>query len=324
MSSKNGINAAGSINDRVLESVPAGYKTRWGTMYRCSIESFLNSRSAAHYAGRVQLIFTSPPFPLNRAKAYGNKQAEEFSQWLASFAPRFADLLTPSGSIVMEMGNAWEPGKPVMSVLSLESLLLFLREGNLKLAQQFVCFNPARLPSPAQWVNVERIRLKDAYTNVWWMSKIDRPYADNRNVLKPYSKSMLQLLKRGKYNYGTRPSEHHIGETSFLKNNKGAIPPNVLTISNTKSDDAYQKYCRTNRLKPHPARMPSELPEFFIRFLTKEDDLVMDPFAGSNTTGAAAQALRRRWISVEAQKEYVDTSEARFRLLEERVNDDTY
>lgn len=314
MSSKNGVPAADG-NARgagARRSVAVGYRSRWGTMYHCTVEEFLASRSASHYRGKVQLIFTSPPFPLNRAKAYGNEPADKFSGWLAAFAPHLVELLTPSGSIVMEMGNAWEPGRPVMSVLSLECLLAFLKGGKLSLAQQFVCYNPARLPSPAQWVNVERIRLKDSYTNVWWMSKTDHPYADNRNVLKPYSQSMLKLLQRGTYNHGKRPSEHHIGETSFLTDNHGAIPSNVLTISNTRNDDAYQKFCRANGLKPHPARMPSALPDFFIRFLTKEDDLVMDPFGGSNTTGAVAQALRRRWISIEPQEQYVRTSKSRF------------
>jgi len=255
----------------------------------------LSSPSAKRYKGKVRLIFTSPPFPLNRKKAYGNFQGSEYTNWLAGFAPVFEQFLKPDGSIVMEMGNAWEAGKPVMSTLALEALLEFLRRGKLKLAQQFICYNPARLPSPAQWVNVERIRLKDAYTHVWWMSTSDRPYADNRNVLKPYSPSMLKLLETRRYNAGRRPSEHHIGDTSFLKNNNGAIPSNVLTFANTAATDEYQVYCREQDLRPHPSRMHSGLAEFFIKFLTKEGELVMDPFAGSNTTGAVAERLKRRW-----------------------------
>jgi site-specific DNA-methyltransferase (cytosine-N4-specific) len=290
-------------------------------MFQGTIEAFLQSPRSAEYAGKVQLIFTSPPFPLNRKKAYGNKQGEEFSTWLADLAPNLKKLLTPTGSIVMEMGNAWEPGRPVMSVLALESLLQFLKKGELQLAQQFICYNPARLPSPAQWVNVDRIRLKDAYTHVWWMAATDRPYADNRQVLTPYSKSMLHLLKTGKYNSGKRPSEHHIGKTSFLTKNKGAIPANVLTITNTGTGDVYQKYCRENGIKPHPARMPVALPEFFIKLLTKGDDLVMDPFAGSNTTGAVAQQLKRKWISVEAKDEYIESSKSRFVMRKVDTND---
>lgn len=304
--------AAVTTQNRRRKLLRIGYKTARGTMYCGKIEDFLKSPIAAKHAGRVQLILTSPPFPLNRKKAYGNKQGEEFTNWLAALAPEFRKLLTPNGSIVMEMGNAWEPGRPVMSILALQSLLEFLKKGELNLAQQFVVYNPARLPSPAQWVNVDRIRLKDAFTHVWWMASVDRPYANNRNVLKPYSKSMLDLLRTKKYNAGKRPSEHHIGEKSFLTNNKGAIPPNVLTMPNTGNGDVYQKYCRANGLKLHPARMPLALPEFFIRFLTQENDLVMDPFGGSNTTGAVAQRLKRRWLSVEANEEYVGSSKSRF------------
>ena len=71
----------------------------------------------------------------------------------------------------MEIGNAWESGRPTMSTLSLRALLAFLEAGGLHLCQQFISHNPARIPSPAQWVTVERIRVKDSFTNVWWMSK---------------------------------------------------------------------------------------------------------------------------------------------------------
>jgi len=290
-------------------------------MYQGSTEEFLRSPLAKKYEGKVKLIFTSPPFPLNRKKAYGNLVGTKYVKWLADFGPKLRKLLKPNGSIVLELGNAWEQGKPVMSTLALEALLGFRKKGKFLLAQQFVCHNPARLPSPAQWVNVERIRVKDAYTHVWWMSPSERPYANNRNVLRPYSESMLQLLKTQRYNAGRRPSEHKIGATSFLKNNKGAIPSNVLTFSNTTNSDAYHLYCREHGVKLHPARMPIGLAEFFISFLTHPGDLVFDPFAGSNTTGAAAQNLKRRWLSVEANRDYVDSSRGRFVRQKAKSND---
>ena len=290
----------------------AEHETRRGRIYCCRAEDFFLSRQAKRYVGKVQLIFTSPPFPLNTKKAYGNLQGGQYTDWLAKFALLFKQMLTPTGSIVLEMGNAWEPGQPVMSTLALEGLLKFLKKGDLKLAQQFICHNPARLPSPAQWVNVERIRLKDSYTHLWWMATTERPYADNRNVLKPYSSSMLRLLKSGKYNSGKRPSQHNIGEKSFLTDNCGAIPSNVLSFSNTGNGDPYQRYCKKHELELHPARMHTGLPEFFIKLLTKAGDVVLDPFAGSNTTGAAAERLKRRWISVEARRDYVRGSVGRF------------
>ena len=278
-------------------------------------EDLLSSAHAKRYKGKVDLIFTSPPFPLNRKKKYGNLRGEAYIEWLASFAPTFRDFLKPGGSIVLELGNAWEPQKPVMSPLALRALLAFLEAGQFYLCQQFICYNPARLPSPAQWVNVERIRVKDAFTHVWWMSTVERPKADNRRILKEYSPAMQRLLSSKKYNRGKRPSEHHIGEVSFLRNNQGAIPSNVLTIANTIASDAYQKYCRDHNLPVHPARMSAKLAEFFINFLTDPKDLVLDPFAGSNTTGAVAEQLKRRWISIEPQKDYVVGSYGRFALL---------
>lgn len=288
------------------------YKTNRGSMYCGLAEVALASDALHKYREKVQLIFTSPPFPLNRKKKYGNEQGEAYIKWLTNFASVFREYLKKDGSIVLELGNAWEPGEPVMSPLALRALLAFLDAGSFHLCEQFIVYNPARLPSPAQWVNVERIRVKDSFTHVWWMSTSPRPKADNRRILKPYSDAMLRLLKSGKYNSGRRPSEHHIGKDSFLQNNMGAIPSNVITLSNTRPNDQYLKYCRNNGISPHPARMPIGLPEFFIKFLTTPRNLVLDPFAGSNTTGAAAEMLKRRWISIEANQDYASGSIGRF------------
>jgi DNA modification methylase len=294
-----------------------GYTTPLGCMVIGYAEEVLRLRLADKLRGKVQLIFTSPPFPLNRKKKYGNLQGEAYIKWLAEFAPLLGDLLAPNGSIVIEVGNAWEPGRPAMSTLPIEALLAFKERGGFYLCQQFVCYNPARLPSPAQWVNVKRIRVKDAYTNLWWMSRVTRPFANNRRVLKSYSESMLKLLETKKYNAGRRPSAHSIGEASFLRNNKGAIPSNVLTFTNTLSRDPYLEYCRNKGLELHPARMPLGLAQFFIKFLTRDNGLVLDPFAGSNTTGDAAERLGRRWISIEPREDYAVASQGRFLIQEQ-------
>ncbi len=293
-------------------AVQIAYSTNRGNMYLGSAEEVLSSRELEEYIGKVQLIFTSPPFPLNRKKKYGNLTGEAYAEWISSFAPLLAKFLTTDGSVVIELGNAWEAGKPVMSTLALESLLAFRREGKFNLCQQFVSYNKARLPSPAQWVNVERIRVKDAFTHLWWMSPSTHPKADNRRVLKEYSQAMLDLLSSGDYNSGKRPSGHQIGDKSFLKDNKGAIPSNVLVVSNTRATDPYMKYCREKGIPLHPARMPRELPDFFVKLLTEHGDVVLDPFAGSNMTGAVAEELERRWISIERVPAYAYSSRSRF------------
>ncbi len=292
--------AATAVGYGVVEE---GYTTKSGVMYVSLIESFLDSAAGQKARGSVQMIFTSPPFPLNRKKKYGNKTGKEYLAWLHDLAPRLTELLTPDGSIVMELGNAWEPGTPVMSTLALEAFLAFKKAGKLNLCQQFVCHNPARLPSPAQWVTVERIRVKDSFTHIWWMSPSKRPKADNRRVLTEYSQEMKDLLARRSYNGGRRPSGHRIGEESFFKDNGGAIPPNVFMYSNTTSTDRYREYCRERGIKAHPAPMQLDLIRFFVKMLTDPGDLVLDPFGGSNSTGAMAEELERKWIAVEPNRE---------------------
>lgn len=325
------------IANRTAKQVKPLYSTPHGYMYVGDAAELLAADTIKRRAGRVQLVFTSPPFPLNRKKKYGNKNGADYIEWIASFGPLFKNYLSPDGSIVLEIGNGWEQGQPTMSTLPIEALLEFKKRAGLHLCQEFICYNPARLPSPAQWVNVERCRVKDAFTRLWWMSPVARPKANNRNVLTGYSDSMKRLLTRGTYNPGPRPSEHKIGSSSFLKENQGAIPPNVLvpavdqllpdflealpqlhgllSIANTISNDPFQEYCREKKLPSHPAKMPTRLAEFFIRFLTEAGDLVLDPFGGSNTTGFVAERLGRRWLTIEANTEYATTSEARFRLL---------
>jgi DNA modification methylase len=304
-----------SLGPRILlgrRPTHVAYQTQFGRMYRGDTESLDMQGAFNRFAGQVQLIFTSPPFPLNRKKKYGNLAGEEYIEWLARFGTLFKRLLKPDGSIVIELGNSWQSGSPTMSTLALRSLLRFKKRNRLKLCQEFVWYNPAKLPTPAQWVTVERIRVKDNFTKLWWLATTSRPKADNRGVLTKYSSSMQSLLTNGHYNSGARPSQHRIGESSFLKNNGGAIPGNVITAANTISQDDYQVYCKRKHLTLHPARMPIALASFFINFLTDEGDIVFDPFAGSNTTGAAAEILGRHWIAVESVSTYIKGSRGRF------------
>lgn len=330
---------AGSLRANRRASLPI-YTTDLGAAHCGDSLKLLKSRAFEAHKGKVQLAFTSPPFPLNTKKSYGNLQGEDYIRWFAQFAPLLREMVTDDGSIVIEIGNAWMPGEPVMSTHVLEAFLRFLKKGDLHLCQEFIWYNPARLPSPIEWVNKERVRVKDAFTRIWWMSPTTRPKADNRKVLREYSPSMKRLIETGRYNAGARPSEHHIGAESFKADNSGAIPPNVggvdalpsldgiitpngfagyleetsnlLKAANTLSSDGYRKFCLERGAPVHPARMPSTLVEFFVKFLTDEGDVVMDPFAGSNTTGAVAQSLRRRWLSVEADWTYAAHSIGRF------------
>lgn len=286
------------------------YVTEKGIMYKGSCEDVLFRLKEE--GNKFDLIFTSPPFPLNRAKKYGNAVGQEYIDWLSDICCLLSELLTEKGSLVIEIGNAWNKGFPTQSTLPIETLLAIKEKTNMILCQEFIYYNPAKLPSPVEWVNKRRIRVKDSFTRLWWLSNTPYPKANNKNVLAEYSTQMNKLIKSGKYNSGKRPSEHDVGKSSFSIDNGGAIPSNVIIASNTISNDVYIKYCKKNNIEIHPARMPKEIPRFFVKFLTDENDSVLDPFAGSNTTGSVCEELKRNWISIEINENYIIGSKARF------------
>lgn len=258
----------------------------------------------------VNLVMTSPPFGLVRKKEYGNVDADEYISWFRPFAEEFRRILKPNGSFVIDIGGSWIPGQPTRSLYHYELLIMLCKEIDFHLAQEFFWWNPSKLPTPAEWVNIRRVRVKDAVNCVWWLSPTPWPKASNRRVLVPYSDSMKTLLKNG-YKAKLRPSGHDISE-KFSIDNRAAIPPNLITIANTESNSSYLRLCQQNRIKPHPARYPAELPEYFIRMLTDKSDLVLDPLAGSCVTGEVAERLNRKWVCIELIEEYLQGALFRF------------
>jgi site-specific DNA-methyltransferase (cytosine-N4-specific) len=261
----------------------------------------------------VNLAFTSPPFALLRKKEYGNEEQGDYVEWLARFAELIKPKLKEDGSLVIDLGGAYEKGYPIRSLYNYRVLIHFCDVLGYNLAEEFFWNNPSKLPSPIEWVNKRKIRTKDSVNTVWWFSKSKFPKANVKNVLAPYSDRMKKLIDNPEkfYSPKIRPSGHDIS-SSFGKDNGGSIPSNLLSFSNSESSSKYMSKCKELGIKIHPARFPKKLPEFFVNFLTDENDLVVDFFAGSNTTGEVCQELKRRWISFEIDAEYVAASAFRF------------
>lgn len=261
----------------------------------------------------VNLVFTSPPFALQRQKEYGNLDEHEYVEWLMEFARLVRAKLCEDGSFVLDLGGAYQKGTPSRSLYNFRVLLRLCDDIGFFLAEDFYWFNPSKLPSPIEWVNKRKLRAKDSVNTVWWFSKTRWPKADVGKVLAPYSERMKKLLSdpAGFYTPKKRPSGHDIG-AAFGRDNGGAIPSNLLQIPNSESNGQYLSGCTAVGVKQHPARFPEKLPEFFIRFLTQPGDLVVDIFAGSNTTGAVAERERRRWLAFEMSQTYLAASVFRF------------
>lgn len=316
-SAQNGLNFSGAPHVcTLLPDASASYTTQLGAAFAGDSRELMARLPDAS----VRLVFTSPPYALHFKKEYGNVHKDEYVEWFLGFAKQIYRVLKDDGSFVLNVGGSYNAGTPTRSVYHFKLLIALVEELKFHLAQECFWYNPAKMPAPAEWVTVRRVRIKDSVEYVWWFSKTPWPKANNKNVLKPYSKDMLRLSQRG-VRETVRPSGHHINSSFVSVEAGGSIPSNVveeaypeamLKFGNNASNDEFTKRCKELGIKIHPARFPTSLPEFFIKFLTDEDDIVLDPFAGSNTTGVVSEQLGRRWIALDLSRDYLEASKVRF------------
>lgn len=306
---------AGAIED-LLPQVRPLYSTDRGASYLGDSLELMKQLPS----GSINLVFTSPPYALHFTKEYGNVSKAEYVGWFLPFAEQIKRVLTADGSFVLNIGGSYEKGRPTRSVYHFRLLLELIDTLGFYLAQECFWYNPAKMPMPAEWVTVRRERIKDAVEYVWWFAKDPHPKANNRHVLRPYSADMIRLNQRG-VRATVRPSGHNIRSSFDQVEAGGAIaanmiepnlPDDMLKFGNNSANDLYTKRCKQAGVKIHPARFPAALPEFFIKLLTQEGDIVLDPFAGSNTTGSVAESLARRWLAIELSEEYLSASRFRF------------
>lgn len=282
------------------------YKTPAGEMHCADSLHMLRTLES----DSVDLVLTSPPYALHFKKEYGNASQKDYVEWFLPYAAEIKRVIKPSGSFVLNIGGSWQQGAPVRSLYLFRLLLTLCDDVGFDLAQEFFWYNPAKMPAPAEWVNVRRIRVKDSVEYIFWLVKDSFANADNRKVLQPYSPDMKRLINKG-VTPTVRPSGHAIRST-FATDHGGAIPGNLIECGNNESNSSYIKESKRLGRKVHPARFPAAIPEFFLNFLTSEGDLVVDPFAGSNTTGSVAESLGRRWLAIEKHLDYAVDSELRF------------
>lgn len=304
---------------QLLQGVEEAYRTSKGAAFvGDSLDLFQKLPDNS-----VNLVVTSPPYALHFKKKYGNAAKDEYVEWFLPFAREIKRVLRPDGSFVLNIGGSYNKGHPTKSLYQFHLLIALVEQVGFHLAQDCFWYNPAKMPVPAEWVTVRRIRIKDSVEYVWWFGKTENPKASNRRVLKEYSPDMLKLAQREKI-ATQRPSGHVINESWKEVKANGAIPANVieaeeteipdsmLKMGNNAANDRYTLKCREECITIHPARFPASLPEFFIKLTTEPGDLVIDPFAGSNTTGAVCERIERRWLAFEMNEEYVRGGKHRF------------
>ena len=73
----------------------------------------------------INLILTSPPYPLITQKAYGNRDPRAYVDWLTELAASWKQKLADTGSLVINLADVFNPGSPSVSLYQ-ERLLINL------------------------------------------------------------------------------------------------------------------------------------------------------------------------------------------------------
>lgn len=266
----------------------------------------------------ITLCLTSPPYPLRRARAYGNPDLNEYIEFVVESLRGIARNLEPGGSICLNVSNdIFEPGSPARSLYRERLIIALAEELNLWKMDELCWHNPCKPPGPVQWASKARNQLNVAWEPVYWLTNDPSCVkADNRRVLQPHSEAQRKLIASGGV---AQQRDHSDGayrtrQGAYSNPTPGAIPKNVLRIPhNCPSQSAYKRHARELGLPPHGAPFPLALATFLIRFLSEPGDLVVDPFGGSLTVGVGAQNEGRRWLLTECMWEYLRAGGYRFR-----------
>lgn len=259
----------------------------------------------------INLILTSPPYPLNKPKSYGNLRGQAYLDWLLDLSSEWKRMLVDDGSLVLNLGEVWNRGEPTVNLYQERLLIKLVDDLGFNLAQKFVWVNRGKIPS-SEWVTVRKVRVKNVTENIYWLSKTPWPRVRTGAVLRAYSDRMKKLIAKGGEYRRLRPSGHGDTRGAFGRDNGGSLPFNIIEASNSASSDEYHRSCREQQLPCHPARFPREIPRFFIEMLTEPGQIVYDPFYGSGETGAAAEELGREWLGSERALKYLSGSKFNF------------
>lgn len=265
----------------------------------------------------ITLVLTSPPYPLAKPRAYGNPTEAQYVDWICRMLEPIVRNLVRGGSICLNISNdIFLPGTPARSLYR-ERLVLALHDRlGLWKMDELVWENRSKAPGPVRWASLERSQLNVCWEPVYWFT--NDPHAvrsNNRRVLQAHTQRHLDLIQAGGEQREASFSDgaYSLKAGRFGNQTEGRIPRNVLSFGHRCSaQTAYKKAAREMGLPAHGAPMPMKLASFLIEFLTEPNELVVDPFGGSFTTGHAAELLGRRWLSTELMVEYILGGGTRF------------
>lgn len=246
----------------------------------------------------VDLFFMSPPYADQRA--YSRIHPDRYVDWFLPFARAMFDATTQSGSMVLNIKNRVAGSGPLKGQRHpyVYELVLALQHMGWRWIETYIWAKPNAIPGKFG------PRTKDSFEYVYHFSRGPQPFFNLDSVRVPYKSDAAEIARRARDTSGRKATEAGFGrDRSQTYRHGGADPGNVVAISQT--------YNQFKGAGSHTAAMPEGLAEFFIRSMSPENGLVVDPFAGSGTTVTVARRLGRRSFGIELHEEYVAEARAR-------------
>lgn len=237
----------------------------------------------------VDLIVTSPPYADQRKSTYGGIHPDKYVDWFLPISAELLRVLKPSGTFILNIKEKVVSGERSTYVIE---LILAMRKQGWFWTEEFIWHK--KNSYPGKWPN----RFRDSWERLLQFNKSKKFNMYQEEVMVPMGDWAKTRLKKLSDTDKTR-DESKVG-SGFGKNISNwldrdmAYPTNVLHLATE---------CNN---KNHSAAFPEELPEWFIKLFTKEEDVVLDPFMGSGTSLKVASRMRRNSIGIDIVPEYYD------------------
>ena len=247
----------------------------------------------------VDLIVTSPPYADQRKQTYGGIPPDKYVEWFLPISKQLLRVLKPTGTFVLNIKEKVTEGERNTYVME---LILEMRKQGWLWTEEFIwhkknCY-------PGKWPN----RFRDAWERLLQFNKDRKFNMYQEEVMVPmgdWAKTRLKKLSEtDKIRDNSKVGSGFGKNISNWIDREKAYPTNVVHLATE---------CNN---KNHSAAFPEELPEWFIKLFTKENDTVLDPFMGSGTTLNVANRMMRHSIGIDIVPEYYEMVKNQLRPVE--------
>jgi len=247
----------------------------------------------------IDLIVTSPPYADQRKNTYGGISPDKYVEWFLPISEQLLRVLKPTGTFILNIKEKVVKGERSTYVIE---LILEMRKQGWLWTEEFIWHK--KNSYPGKWPN----RFRDSWERLLQFNKERKFQMNQEEVMIPmgnWANSRLKKLSRTDKVRDNSKVGSGFGKnvSNWLKRDK-AYPTNVLHLATE---------CNN---KNHSAAFPEELPEWFIKLFTKENDTVLDPFMGSGTTLFVANRMNRHSIGIDIIKEYCESVKEKLSLIE--------